>query len=101
MLSIEQAREMRQGVSLSGDRNQCAECGELFNSVYSFEKDRTGTIGVYQGRRSPLHGPERDADARHGQERCGLLGHGTFDRSGYQATKRSVRHEGDGRNSRC
>ncbi len=40
---------MRQGVSLSGDRNQCAECGELFNSVYSFEKHRTGTIGVYQG----------------------------------------------------
>ncbi|BAO89037.1 hypothetical protein [Caballeronia cordobensis] len=49
MLTIEQAREMRQGISLSGDRNQCAECGELFNSVTAFDKHRTGTIGVCEG----------------------------------------------------
>ncbi|BAO90701.1 hypothetical protein [Caballeronia cordobensis] len=49
MLTMEQAREMRQGVTLSGDRNQCGNCGELFNSTYAFEKHRTGTVGVREG----------------------------------------------------
>ncbi|KXU94176.1 hypothetical protein CR51_27275 [Caballeronia megalochromosomata] len=40
---------MRQGVSLKGDRNQCGECGELFNSVYAFDKHRIGTVGVHEG----------------------------------------------------
>ncbi|KAK48199.1 hypothetical protein BG58_33165 [Caballeronia jiangsuensis] len=49
MLTIEQAREMRQGISLSGDRNQCGECGQLFNSTGAFDKHRTGTVGVHDG----------------------------------------------------
>lgn len=49
MVTIEQAREMRQGVTLTGDRNQCGECGELFNSTYPFELHRTGTVGVHDG----------------------------------------------------
>lgn len=27
---------------LTGDRNQCAGCGEFFNSVYAFDMHRTG-----------------------------------------------------------
>ena len=60
MLSIEQARQVRQGVSLSGDRNQCGECGLLFNSVRAFDKHRTGTYGVERRCMTPpemqLHG---------------------------------------------
>lgn len=48
MITIEQAREMRQGVTLTGDRNQCCECGELFNSNHAFDRHRTGTYGVRQ-----------------------------------------------------
>jgi hypothetical protein len=32
--------------ALSGDRNQCPSCGELFNSTYAFDKHRTGSFGV-------------------------------------------------------
>jgi hypothetical protein len=32
-------------VKLSGDRNECPSCGELFNSVAAFDKHRTGTFG--------------------------------------------------------
>jgi hypothetical protein len=49
MLTMEQAREKRQGITLSGDRNQCSECGELFNSSAAFVKHRTGHIGVLEG----------------------------------------------------
>ncbi|WP_250532419.1 hypothetical protein [Caballeronia sp. ATUFL_F1_KS39] len=49
MLTMEQAREMRQGATLTGDRNQCCECGELFNSNRAFDRHRTGTYGVRQG----------------------------------------------------
>lgn len=37
------------GVSLRGDRNQCAGCGELFNSTHAFDKHRRGEFG--SGRR--------------------------------------------------
>ncbi len=37
------ARQM--GVKLSGDRNQCTGCGELFNSTFAFNKHRTGEHG--------------------------------------------------------
>jgi hypothetical protein len=46
MLTIQQARDMRQGVTLNGDRNQCAECGELFNSVYGVPQMRPRMIIV-------------------------------------------------------
>jgi hypothetical protein len=29
-------------VALRGDRNQCAGCGQLFNSTHAFDKHRTG-----------------------------------------------------------
>ena len=32
-------------VKVSGDRNQCAGCGELFNSSFAFDKHRTGEFG--------------------------------------------------------
>ena len=32
--------------NLSGDRNQCAGCAELFNSTFSFDKHRVGSHGV-------------------------------------------------------
>lgn len=31
---------------LTGDRNQCAGCGELFRSTAAFEKHRIGDFGV-------------------------------------------------------
>lgn len=31
---------------LRGDRNQCAGCGEYFNSSHAFDKHRTGIHGV-------------------------------------------------------
>ena len=34
------------GVSLKGDRNQCAGCERLFNSSHAFEKHRHGEHGV-------------------------------------------------------
>ena len=34
------------GVTLRGDRNQCAGCHELFNSSHAFEKHRTGEHGI-------------------------------------------------------
>lgn len=34
------------GVTLRGDRNQCAACGELFNSSHAFEKHRHGDYGI-------------------------------------------------------
>ena len=30
---------------VNGDRNQCAGCGELFNSTAAFDKHRTGEFG--------------------------------------------------------
>ncbi len=33
-------------VTLRGDRNECAGCGELFNSTHAFDKHRTGAHGV-------------------------------------------------------
>lgn len=33
------------GVTLSGERNQCAGCDELFNSVSAFDLHRTGPYG--------------------------------------------------------
>ena len=32
--------------TLKGQRNQCAGCGEYFNSNYAFDKHRTGKHGV-------------------------------------------------------
>ncbi len=32
--------------TLRGDRNQCAGCGEYFNSTHAFEKHRVGAHGV-------------------------------------------------------
>ncbi|MBC8638280.1 hypothetical protein IAG25_15780 [Caballeronia sp. EK] len=49
MLTMQQAREMRQGTTLSGDRNQCSDCSLLFNSSAAFDKHRTSRIGVYEG----------------------------------------------------
>ena len=34
---------------LRGDRNQCPQCGEYFNSTAAFDKHRTGTHGVDRG----------------------------------------------------
>lgn len=34
---------------LRGDRNQCAGCGEYFNSTAAFEKHRTGAFGSAMG----------------------------------------------------
>lgn len=34
------------GVVLRGQRNQCAGCGELFNSTHAFEKHRTGEMSA-------------------------------------------------------
>jgi len=34
------------GVTLRGDRSQCAGCGRLFNSTHAFEKHRTGEHGI-------------------------------------------------------
>lgn len=31
---------------LRGDRNQCAGCGQCFNSSHAFDKHRTGEHGV-------------------------------------------------------
>ena len=31
---------------LSGDRNQCPGCSELFNSTYAFDKHRIGQHGI-------------------------------------------------------
>lgn len=36
-------------MKLNGDRNQCAECGEVFNSSSAFDKHRTGTFGRPMG----------------------------------------------------
>ncbi|MGF6877381.1 hypothetical protein [Paraburkholderia sp. MM5477-R1] len=49
MVTMAQARAMREGKTLSGDRNQCAACGLLFNSCGAFEKHRTGTFGTGDG----------------------------------------------------
>lgn len=49
MLTMQQALDMRQGVTLSGDRNQCSECGLLFNSSGAFDKHRIGRSGVSEG----------------------------------------------------
>jgi len=38
---------------LSGDRNQCAGCGEMFNSSAAFDKHRTGAFGVDRRCRTP------------------------------------------------
>lgn len=32
--------------TLTGQRNQCAGCGEYFNSNYAFDKHRTGKHGT-------------------------------------------------------
>ena len=32
--------------TLTGERNQCAGCGEYFKSNYAFDKHRTGKHGV-------------------------------------------------------
>ncbi len=34
---------------LTGDRNQCAGCGEFFNSTTAFDKHRTGPFGRASG----------------------------------------------------
>lgn len=31
---------------LTGNRNQCPTCSKLFNSLWAFDKHRTGTIGI-------------------------------------------------------
>jgi hypothetical protein len=36
-------------MKLSGDRNQCAGCGEYFNSSAAFDKHRTGAFGAPMG----------------------------------------------------
>jgi hypothetical protein len=36
-------------VKLTGDRNQCPQCREYFNSTAAFEKHRSGTFGEPQG----------------------------------------------------
>ena len=33
-------------MQLKGDRNQCQTCKEYFNSVWAFDKHRTGIHGV-------------------------------------------------------
>jgi hypothetical protein len=33
-------------MKVSGDRNQCAGCGEFFNSSAAFDKHRTGAFGI-------------------------------------------------------
>lgn len=49
MLTMEQARTLRAGKRLNGDRNQCAECGLLFNSTAAFDKHRVGSFGTGAG----------------------------------------------------
>jgi hypothetical protein len=41
-------------VKLSGDRNECPGCGELFNSSAAFDAHRTGKFG-----KLPEHGGRR------------------------------------------
>jgi hypothetical protein len=36
-------------MKVSGDRNQCAGCGEFFNSSAAFDKHRTGAFGSPMG----------------------------------------------------
>jgi len=36
----------REKAKVSGDRNQCTGCNELFNSSAAFEKHRHGDFGV-------------------------------------------------------
>jgi len=40
-------------VKLSGDRNQCQECKEYFNSTAAFDKHRTGSFGVDRRCKTP------------------------------------------------
>ena len=35
------------GVRLAGDHNECAGCGELFNSTAAFDRHRTGSYGFH------------------------------------------------------
>jgi hypothetical protein len=42
MISLELARQMRGAHTLSGDRNQCGECGLLFVSAWAYARHRTG-----------------------------------------------------------
>jgi hypothetical protein len=46
MMSIDEQREKRVGKALTGDRTQCGECGELFASVYLFDRHRIGEFGT-------------------------------------------------------
>ena len=34
-------------VKLTGDHNECAGCGELFNSTAAFDRHRTGSFGFH------------------------------------------------------
>lgn len=36
-------------MKLNGDHNQCAGCGEMFNSSAAFDKHRTGAFGAPMG----------------------------------------------------
>lgn len=37
---------MTEKKQLRGDRNQCAGCGQYFNSLHAFDKHRTGEHGL-------------------------------------------------------
>ena len=49
MISLEQARRLRNGHSLHGDCNQCVLCGLLFVNLRAYEQHRAG----------PIQGPRR------------------------------------------
>lgn len=76
----------RSPVRLSGDRNQCPTCGELFNRTSVFDKHRVGKYsdrrcltveemeaagmfigadGFWRGSKSPLYSPVGDLNTGH------------------------------------
>lgn len=46
-------------MKLNGDRNQCAGCGEFFNSSAAFDKHRVGAFGAPDGNGSYLKSSRR------------------------------------------
>lgn len=46
MMTKDELRARLDGRRLTGSRNQCPTCGELFNSFSGFDQHRTGRIGT-------------------------------------------------------
>ena len=37
---------IKQKIKYKSENNQCPSCGEMFRSIFAFDKHRTGRIGV-------------------------------------------------------